>query len=138
MGASFKQYINEGIEIETPEAKELRKLVDNGEYRSGDCYICSRRFAMKIDGEYVEGVITGGFPKKQILHAWVEKDGFVYDPTIPEALKKEEYYRIYNAKKHYTSDGIKATIKSSRENKPGPVGEIPKGFNFTDNIWKHD
>ena len=132
----FKQYINEGIEIDTPEAKELRRLVDTGEYRSGDCYVCSRRFAMKINGDYVEGVLMGGYPRRKILHAWVEKDGFVYDPTTPEALPKEEYYKIYNAKSHYKADGVKATLKSSRENKPGPVGEVPEGFEFKDNVWK--
>jgi len=136
MKLSFKQYINEGIEIDTPEAKELRRLVDTGEYRSGDCYVCSRRFAMKINGDYVEGVLMGGYPRRKILHAWVEKDGFVYDPTTPEALPKEEYYKIYNAKSHYKADGVKATLKSSRENKPGPVGEVPEGFEFKDNVWK--
>ena len=136
MKLSFKQYFNEGIEVDTPEAKELRRLVDNGEYRSGDCYVCSRRFAMKIDGDYVEGVLTGGVPRRRILHAWVEKDGFAYDPTTPEALSKEEYYNIYDAKPHYKASGIQASLKSARENKPGPVGDVPEGFEFEDNFWK--
>lgn len=124
----MKKHFLESWEANTPEAEELIKLVDKGEYRSGDCYISSRRFAMKIDGDYVEGVVFGGHPRRKILHAWVEKDGNVYDPTIPEATSKEKYYSIYNAKPHFRSSGINASLKSSKENKPGPVGDIPNGF----------
>lgn len=118
----------EGIEINTPEAEKLQYLVDMGEYRSGDCYISSRRFAMKIDGYYVEGILLGGYPPRKILHAWVEKDNFVYDPTIPEAIPKEEYYKKYKAEKTYESKGIDASLKSAREKRPGPVGVIPADF----------
>lgn len=126
----------ESIQSNTPEAILLQKLVDNGQFLSGDCYISSRRFAMKIDGDYVEGIVLGGYPKRKILHAWVEKDGIVYDPTIPEALSKQEYYKIYNAVAHYRSKGIDATLKSSRENRPGPVAEVPSEFKLKDNIYK--
>lgn len=118
---NFKNWLNERFEINTPEAEQLRHLVDTGEYRSGDCYISSRRFAMKIDGDYVEGLLIGGLPKRKIHHAWVEKDGYVYDPTIPEALSKEEYYKTYQAKETYRNSGVGASLKSARENKPGPL-----------------
>jgi hypothetical protein len=65
MKLSFKQYINEGIEVDTPEAKELRRLVDSGEYRSGDCYVCSRRFAMKINAPHKLFVVRLDDPQKR-------------------------------------------------------------------------
>lgn len=121
-------FLIEGIQIDTPEAKKLMKLVDTGEYRSGDCYISSRRFAMKIDGEYVEGILIGGLPRRKIYHAWVEKEDNVYDPTIPEAMPKIEYYKIYNVIENYRNTGIGASLKSARENKPGPLGEVPENL----------
>jgi len=134
-GGKYLEF-KEGIEIETPEAKALQYLVDTGEYRSKDCYICSRRFAMKIKGDYVEGILIGGYPSRKILHAWVEKNDFVYDPTIPEALLKNEYYERYKVKVNYRAEGIKATLKSARENKPGPIGPIPDGFKLVNNEYE--
>lgn len=124
----MKKHLKESIKLNTPEAFEMMKLVDSGEYRSGDCYISSRRFAIKIRGDYVEGVLIGGYPQRKIRHAWVEKDNFVYDPTIPEAMDKEEYYSVYKAKPYLRTDGITATLKSSKEKRPGPVADMPDGF----------
>jgi hypothetical protein len=65
------------------ESKRVRKIVG---VKAKQCYLNAFRVIQHVpeyaDADYVEGMaVLGGLP---IEHGWVEKDGIVIDPTLPD------------------------------------------------------
>jgi hypothetical protein len=65
------------------ESKRARKLVGAKAHR---CYLNAFRVIQEVpeyaNADYVEGMaVLGGLP---VEHGWVEKDGIIIDPTLPD------------------------------------------------------
>ena len=93
----------------------------------GKCLECAAELANRIDGEYVEGIVVGGMPQRQILHAWVEKDGNVYDATNNLAMSKAGYNKIFSAEELYRESGAKALARGSDTFVSKPAGWVKSG-----------
>lgn len=107
----------------------MQHNVDTSIYRPARCCDNSKDFATKINGDYVEGIINAGYPKRPIYHAWVEKDGIVYDPTYNETMTKEDYYKVFDAKENArVPDVNEDTIDIWKCTGSGMIGKIPDDF----------
>jgi hypothetical protein len=91
------------------------------------CQKCAAQFADRIDGDYVEGIVVGGYPKRQILHAWVEKDGNVYDVTNKRALQKSDYERVFQPEELHRESGASAVDRAARSGS-WELQSRPKGW----------
>ena len=95
-------------QIETETMQEMFK----GQDLSGLCVTCAVKMAFKIDGEYVEGIVMGGQPRRRILHAWAEKNETVYDPTLDIVMPKAKWESVMQPEELYRINGEAAMIKS--------------------------
>jgi len=93
--------------------------------KPGECFRNALKLASELDGIVVHGKVAMGLPKppwlKMIDHAWVEKDGIVYDPTTGMEWDKEAFYNKVNravSESRYTV--TQATRNSIRTGKHGP------------------
>jgi len=91
--------------------------------RKGRCFELAGRFVLtQKRGILVHGKVT---EKKTgtIRHAWVEIDGYVYDPVTGDVLLQDKYYKKMKAKPlaKYTVDEAIEKMASSRHY--GPWGE---------------
>lgn len=73
--------------------------------KSGDCYrnvylYVRAHGGMDSPAKIVHGSILSIRPgrRKRILHAWIEDDGDVIDPTQGVTINKKDYYRLVGAK----------------------------------------
>ena len=67
------------------------------------CLLHARREVTKRadSGEsvlYTQGYVTNPYTGKSFMHAWVELDNEVIDPTIDITLSKKKYYDLFNPK----------------------------------------
>jgi hypothetical protein len=115
--------------VETPEAEKMRELF-KGEDLTGGCVRCAAKLGLAIDGDYVEGIIIGGMPKRRILHAWVEKDGNVYDATTDAVVTKEQWQKAFSAEELHREPGDQAAIRALTQGYKF-VSE-PEGFSAKD------
>jgi len=76
------------------------------------CQKCATDLAAKFRGDYVEGVLVGGYPQREILHAWAEKDGFVYDAVNDLAMPRSHYERVFDLKETHRESGTDAAARA--------------------------
>lgn len=68
----------------------------------------------------VHGTVVGGPDRKTMGHAWLELDGEVADPTIGVRLKKEDYYKAFEAKPDTKYTEQQALVNMVRNRHYGP------------------
>lgn len=109
--SEFKKYIEDGLIV--PYEQELIDKLRNFNIKgvplsiivlcfdacNGNCYGTSVYLTSGMDNfKLIHGNINiypeNGFHN----HSWVEKDGYVYDPTDGFKYEKELYYQLYDAK----------------------------------------
>lgn len=71
--------------------------------------------ALFVTGEHKDLEILYG--KGHAGHAWIEKDGYVYDPSDLKVYKKDLYYKIYKIKKVKKSNWAKYMLSSEANKK---------------------
>jgi hypothetical protein len=58
--------------------------------------------------------------RKRILHAWIEHDGDVIDPTQGVTISRKDYYRLVGAKAHAKYTFEQLMVMSLRNMNWGP------------------
>lgn len=70
---------------------DLVELIARVEYHGvKQCYYNCTMLAEYADWNYCEGYVVRGDLPIPIMHAWLELDGYVYDPTIRKTYSIEE------------------------------------------------
>jgi len=68
--------------------------------RRGLCYVLAWRYLIDLGEEeavLVHGKVWSHHLGKMIDHAWVEINGYVWEPTFNILVKKEDFYREFRA-----------------------------------------
>ena len=120
------------------------KPFEGDDYPQGHCYRNAAKFAMKIEGDYIEGMLKNPANGHILAHAWVEKDGVAYDPTLKVVMNAKNFTADYVVKEFGRMSGQQAVVRGIRENKWGPfmapatdqlpdllmnaiIGDVPEG-----------
>ena len=95
--------------------------------RIGHCFRLCLNFIVDNEGyELVHGIVkdpTGRGRYSQLAHAWLEKDGVVYDITWDIEMPVEAYYRFFRAEERARYNRIEAAKLSIETRHSGPWGD---------------
>lgn len=95
--------------------KRLAALLRETTIPIGDCYAYAYKRVQK-GGTLFQGTVTHPWDKNDILHAWVEDGGKVYDYQTQvmgrKPMKVADYYKTWlpKAVKEYTADEAKVQV----------------------------
>ena len=115
-------------------------------YSSGDCYNRSLYITMGLD----DAILVRGndyelelqYGKDESGHGWVEKDDWVYEPTLMLKFKKDVYYQLYKPhnikyykKEEYSKDKNYKYIMNTKIEDLMPNGEKRETLNMTLSVF---